>query len=155
MNATVDVNPSAPARAEDFQVASVGGRVIVNGPPPKHGGAYIVRSESGAIAEIEPGGQGFVADAPGLIEILSDDADDPIATAYVAPMPWARKTSQGKRVAIPLAPGHYRVTVWHPILPGASQDVEVGPGQMTSVTLAFGVNSLPQQAPQHRQTSTR
>jgi hypothetical protein len=143
MNATVDVDPSVPARAEDFQVASVGGRIVVNGPPPKHGGSYIVRSESGAVAEVPGGGQGYVASAPGLVEILSDDADDPIATAYVAPTSWARKTTHGKRVAFPLAPGRYRVTVWHPILPGASQEVEVAPGAMSNVTLTFGVNSLP------------
>jgi len=145
MNAVVEVDPAKPARAEDFQVASVGGRVSLSGPPPKSGKAYIIRTGSGALAEVAPGGQGYAATAPGLVEILSDDADDPLATAYVTPTPWARKTTQGQRVAIPLPPGRYRVTVWHPILPGGSQDVEVAPGstKMSPLTLTFGVNSLP------------
>jgi hypothetical protein len=35
------------------------------------------------------------------------------------------------------------VTVWHPILPGGSQDVEVAADRMSPLTLTFGVNSLP------------
>jgi hypothetical protein len=145
MNAVVEVDPAKPARAEDFQVASVGGRISLSGPPPKSGKAYIVRTESGALAEVAPGGQGYAAGAPGLVEVLSDDSDDPLATAYVAPTAWARKTAQGQRVAMPLPPARYRVTVWHPILPGGSQDTEVpaAAGPMTPLTLTFGVNSLP------------
>ena len=147
MNAVVEVDPAKPARAEDFQVASVGGRISLDGPPPKSGKGYIIRTESGALAELAPGGgasgPGYAATGPGLVEILSDDSDDPVGTAYVTPTPWARKTTQGQRVAIPLPPGRYRVTVWHPILPGGSQDVEVGAGQMSPLTLTFGVNSLP------------
>ncbi len=145
MSATVDIDAVRPARAEDFQVASVGGRVVVNGPPPRSGKGYIIRTEAGTLSEVSPGGAGYVATAPGLVEILSDDADVPLATAYVAPTSWARKVGQGQRVAFPLPPGRYRVTVWQPILPGGSQDIEIAPGQqqMSPVTLTVGVNSLP------------
>ena len=143
MNAVVEIDLAKPARAEDFRVASVGGRVSLSGPPPKSGKAYILRTESGALAEVAPGGRGYLAATPGLVEVLSDDSDDPLATAYVAPTPWARKTAQGQRVAIPLPAGRYRVTVWHPILPGGSQDVEVSGDRMSPMTLTFGVNSLP------------
>jgi hypothetical protein len=142
MNAVVEVDPAKPARAEDFQVASVGGQLSLNGLSPKSG-KYIIRTESGALADLAPGEHGYTATTPGLIEILSDESDDPVATAYVTPTPWARKTTQGQRVAIPLPPGRYRVTVWHPILPGGSRDVEVGADRMSPLTLTFGVNSLP------------
>ena len=143
MNASVQVDPAKPARAEEFQVASVGGHVVLSGPPPKNGKAYVIRTEAGALAEVAPGGPGYAATTPGLVEVLSDDSEDPLATAYVTPTSWARKTTQGQRVAIPLPPGRYRVTVWHPILPGGSQDVEVAAGKMSPLTLTFGVNSLP------------
>lgn len=143
MNTSVQVDPGKPARAEEFAVVSVGGHVVLNGPPPKSGRAYVIRTEAGALAEVAPGGPGYAATAPGLVEILSDDSDDPLATAYVTPTPWARKTTQGQRVAIPLPPGRYRVTVWHPILPGGSQDVEVFADKMSPLTLTFGVNALP------------
>jgi hypothetical protein len=144
MNAEVEVDPARLARVEDFGVASVGGRIVLKGPPPRTGKAYLIRTESGVLAEASPGGQGYPATAPGLVEILSEESDEPLATAYVAPTSWARKATQGQRVAIPLPPGRYRVTVWHPILPGGSREVEVAPDRMSPLTLTFGVNTLPQ-----------
>ena len=101
--------------------------------------------------EIVPGGaaaQAFDARVPrGPVEVLRDrdDDDEPLAYVYLAPSPLVRVARGGERVTFaPLTPGKYRVTTWHPILPGSSKIVDVAPARMSKLTVTVGVNSLPE-----------
>ena len=98
--------------------------------------------------EIVSGGaaaQAFdVAGSRGPVEVLRDQDDEPLAYVYLSPSPLVRVARGGERVTFaPLPPGKYRVTTWHPILPGSSEVVEVAPGKLSKLTLTVGVNSLP------------
>jgi hypothetical protein len=143
LNATVDARHDASRHLADVRVASVGGRVVIRGVS-RDGPAYVVRTEDGAVTEVDPADPVYVPARPGPLEILRDDRDEPIARVYVAPTPWARRMRGGERVTFrPLPPGTYTVTAWHPILPGSSRRVEVTPGPLVKTTLTVGVNALP------------
>jgi hypothetical protein len=126
----------------NVNLASVGGRVTLNGPQTS--GSYLLRTDSGQLIDVPADKPVYVPAKPGMVEILGDESDDPVATIFVSPTPWAKKTvaPQGATFA-PLPEGKYRVTAWHPILPGSSQVVDVGPGALSKLTLTVGVNSLP------------
>ena len=118
-----------------------------NGSKPQ---TVLIRSALGVDPlEIVPGGaaaQAFDARVPrGPVEVLRDQDDEPLAYVYLSPSPLVRVARGGERVTFaPLTPGKYRVTTWHPILPGSSKVVDVGPGKMSKLTLTVGVNSLPE-----------
>jgi hypothetical protein len=141
LNATVNVSSDKAANPDDFnvEVASVGGTISLAGSS----GAYILRTQAGDVMDAKPG-QPVSASKPGLIEIISDSSDDVVGRVYVTPTSRARKAVNGQRVSFaPLPPGQYRVSTWHPILPGTSQVVDVAEGKMSTLTLTVGVNALP------------
>lgn len=86
----------------------------------------------------------FSPRAPGLIEVLTDSSDDPVAIVYVAPTNHVQRVTSGKAAVFNnLPPGRYRVSCWHPRLPGASADVILVADILTETTLTVSVNLLP------------
>ena len=143
LGASVDARHDASRHLSDVRVASVGGRVVFRGVA-RDGPACVVRTEDGEVTEIDPADPVYVPGRPGLLEVLRDDRDEPIARVYVAPTPWARRIRGGERVTFrPLPPGAYTVAAWHPLLPGSSRRVDVTPGPLVKTTLTVGVNALP------------
>jgi hypothetical protein len=139
LDAVVDVSPRPTPGFEHLGVASVGGRVTVRGPAR----TYVLRTGDGDLTEVAAQSPVFTPSKAGYVQILSDDADDPVGAFYVTPTAWAKKAKNGERVTFPLPPGSYRVSTWHPILPGSSQVVDVEPGKASNLSLTVGVNSLP------------
>ncbi|MCK6484277.1 MAG: hypothetical protein HUU22_10075 [Phycisphaerae bacterium] len=80
---------------------------------------------------------------PGVVEVLLDSRNEPLARVYVAPSPWVRRARGGQSVVFAdLPPGAYRAACWHPRLPGTEQNVQLRADQLTRVTLVVGVDAL-------------
>ena len=145
LSAAVDLRTAKRAEMEDVYVASVGGRVTFAGVPAK-GPPYVVRTEAGDLTDLAAGGPAFVPTRPGLVEVLGEYGEV-VAQVYVVPTPWARKLRTGERATFaPLPPGRYRVSTWHPVLPGSSEVVAVAAGPLVKLTLTVGVHALPKPA---------
>ena len=126
----------------NVDLASVGGSVKLNGP--QKSGTYLLRTSSRELIDVPVREPVFVPKKSGVVEVLANDRDDVIATVFVSPTPWAKKvTSNQPARFVSLPPGRYRVTAWHPILPGSSAIVDVAPEKLSKLTLTVGVNSLP------------
>jgi hypothetical protein len=142
LGAVLNLRNAKSAEMEDVFVASVGGRVVLGGvtrqSPP-----FVLRREDGELADVDPRDPVFVPDRAGLVEVLNDYGVV-VAQVYVTPTPRTRKLRSGERATFaPLPPGTYRVSTWHPVLPGSSKVVEVAPGPLVKLTLPVGVNALP------------
>jgi hypothetical protein len=126
----------------NVDLASVGGRVKLNGP--QKSGTYLLRTSAGELIDVPVREPIFEPKKPGIVEVLANDSDAAVATIFVSPTAWAKKAVSGQPANFaPLPPGRYRVTAWHPVLPGSSQIVDVGPEKLSKLTLTVGVNSLP------------
>ncbi len=140
IDASVDLHSGSASAPEDFTLASVGGQLTITAAP---GSKYVLHTSKGDFTDV-PSGAPITLTEPGLVEVISDTRDEPQAFVYVAPTSWAKKARGGERVTFaPLPPGNYRVTTWHPILPGMTQTVQVSADQLSKVTLTVSVNSLP------------
>lgn len=142
LNARVNLDSKGRDNFEHVHLASVGGRILFGGTAARQGG-FILRTEGGDVLDLPPV---FVPSDPGLVEVLPayGEGEEAVALIYVAPTPRARKVRHGERVTFaPLPPGSYRVSTWHPVLPGSSEVVEVTPGPLVKLTLTVGVNALP------------
>lgn len=124
----------------------VGGRVVLKNIA-KSPQTVLLRGPAGELTEMRVGASAQMehsAGKPGLLEVIRDEDDEPIANVYVAPTPLVRVGRGGQSVTFaPLPPGTYAVTAWHPILPGATTTVTVSEGQTAKAALTVGVNSLP------------
>ena len=82
--------------------------------------------------------------APGVIEVLSESATEPISRLYATPSPWLRTMRSSETACISgLPPGNYRIACWHERLPGSQQVITLSPGKRSKVTLVVSVNLLP------------
>lgn len=80
---------------------------------------------------------------PGVVEVLLDSRNEPLARVYVAPSPWVRRARGDQSVVFAdVAPGAYRASCWHPRLPGMEQNVMLRADQLARVTLVVGVDAL-------------
>jgi hypothetical protein len=98
---------------------------------------------------LEPGKiAGTSLELSGLLEIVADTSDLPIARFYIAPKnSVAILAVSGKPVDLtPLTPGKYRITCWHPRLPGSSQEIDIPADKLTQITLTVSVNNLSKSA---------
>jgi hypothetical protein len=97
-------------------------------------------------APLQPGqASSFETKSEGLIEVLADPSQPPVATIYAAPSKYAARARSGKTVVFKdVPPGAYQAVAWHPRLPGSTANVgEVAAGQVKRATLQLGVNDLP------------
>jgi hypothetical protein len=147
-DATFEVKAKAD-RDPPVQATSVGGtvRVVNRSDRPQ---AVFLRSEAGQVwdvGDIAPGAEaGAAVPAAGPAEVVAegDEDDTVIGLVYAAPSGWVQRAASGTRVSFSVPPGRYVAHCWHPRLPGASQPVEATPGKLAKVTLAVGVNALPE-----------
>ena len=124
----------------------VGGRIVLRNIG-KSSQTVLLRGPAGELAEYQVPASGQAEHAAvkaGLIEVIRDEDEDPIANVYVAPTPLVRVARGGEQVTFsPVVPGKYTVNAWHPILPGSTTTVDVPEGQTAKATLTVGVNALP------------
>ena len=64
------------------------------------------------------------------------------STVFVAPGPHAVISEAGHFTLANLAPGHWRIGVWHPRFPCSMREVELAPDAVQSVTLEIGVGEI-------------
>ena len=141
----IDVD-SAKKNPPMSKPVSVGQKVILRNRSSRPASIYSVCDGNDFnLGQLAPGQQGeYIVKSAGLIEVLSDDSSEPVASFYAAPTQWVAMThSHGNVDFSNLRPGKYNIVTWHPRLPGTSQPIELAPDQNASVTVTVGVNSLP------------
>lgn len=141
---TLDVKPGGAAGA--IVPASVGQKLTFRNAAAQPTSLYSV--SDGNVFDVRSVPAGGTADytvrSPGLIEVLSDPAKDPVLRIYAAPSRFLAATRSGKSVAfVDVPPGAYTVVAWHPRLPSAQAAVNLAAGQTERTTLKIGVNALP------------
>jgi hypothetical protein len=87
----------------------------------------------------------YTVRSEGLIELLSNPAEPPIAQVYAAPSPFVARTRSGKGVSFnDVPPGSYRVMSWHPRLPSSSTNLDLQPDKVSETTITVGVDAMRQ-----------
>lgn len=77
---------------------------------------------------------------PGLIEIMAESSDDPIARVFVAPTPWVQLAKSGDDITFEgLPPTKCKVTTWHPRLPGTTHEVALKDNKRTKIEATVGM----------------
>ncbi len=142
---TVNVDSTKPAKGITA-VVSVGQTISFNntGAIPVH--LYCVSDGNNFSHPTQPAqaSSQYCVKSPGLLEILTDSLEDPLATIYAAPAPWARLTQAGQTIEFrDVPPGQYRIVSWHPRLPGHETIITLTPDQTTHATVKVTVNGLP------------
>jgi hypothetical protein len=143
--AIVDINPGK-GPAPMSKPVSVGQRVILRNRSSRPQSFYSVSDGNDFnLGTLGPGQEGaYVVKNAGLIEVLSEQSQDAVASFYAAPTQWVAMTHSHASVDFSdIPPGTYRVVSWHPRLPGTEQTIELAPDQTTAVTVTVGVNALP------------
>jgi hypothetical protein len=141
------VDVRAGKEADRIFVAAVGQPVVIHNADSEPVTLYSV--SDGNDFDLPPLSPGAVASfqpkSEGLVEILADPSQPPVATIYAAPTKWAARAQSGKKVVFTdVPPGSYQAVAWHPRLPGSTANVgEVSAGQVKHATLQLGVNDLP------------
>lgn len=80
----------------------------------------------------------------GLINVLCESRDEPIALVYVAPTRWVERARSGSKVVFTdLPPGAYHVGCWQRRLPGSHTDVTTIADRIAQVVVSVSVNTLP------------
>jgi hypothetical protein len=97
------------------------------------------------LGSLAPGGvAAYKVRGPGLIEVLTDSIEQPIATIYAAPSRWVALAHAGETIDFQnLPPGEYRVVSWHPRLPGSQTTATLRANEVGTASIKVGVNSLP------------
>ena len=141
---TIDVNPGTTAGA--VIPVSVGQKLTF-----RHAGAHgtpLYSVSEGNEFDVKTLAAGKTADytvqSPGLIEVLTDPAKDPVLRLYAAPSRFVTATRSGKSVDFTdVPPGSYTAVAWHPRLPSGQTAVTLTADQAARATLKVGVNALP------------
>jgi hypothetical protein len=135
---------------DDVHAATVGQDIVFRNRGEQSVSLYSVSDDNDfELPPIPPGGEArYTARAEGMIEVLADPSDPPVAVLYAAPNQWVSRTRSGGRVVFKdVAPGSYEAVAWHPRLPGRSTPVHLEPGAVARVKLDVGVNGLPEEQP--------
>jgi hypothetical protein len=138
----LDLDPSKPS--DDVSVATVGQKILFKNSSQRPLNAYSVSDGNEFELTIAPAGSSeYIARGEGLVEVLADPAQPPIAQIYVVPSRWVARVHSGEKVTFDhLPPGKYQAFAWHPRLPGASIALDVAKGEPARGTLKIGVNNL-------------
>jgi hypothetical protein len=142
----VPVEISTGKSGDDLHVAGVGEIITFHNSGTKALNLYSVSDGNDFdLGSVPAGGSAvYVAKSPGLIEVLTDGSEDPLARIYVAPSSLVRLTHAGATLDFPnLAPGKYEVHSWHPRLPGRDISVLLQADHITDASIKVGVNELP------------
>lgn len=141
----IDINPSHPASGISA-VTSVGATVVFRNTSGRPQTIYSVSDGNEFDRESVPAGgrASYTVRSTGRIDVLTDASPDPAAELYAAPVANVRLTHAGETIDfVDLPPGTYRLSSWHPRLPGTQTGVVLSPGQVTDAAIKVGVNSLP------------
>ena len=139
------VTIAARVHPDDVRAASVGQELVFRNDGPEVVSLYSVSDDNDFdLPEIPPGGEArYTVRAAGMIEVLADPSDPPVAVVYAVGSPWVARTRSGGRVVFrDVSPGAYEAVSWHPRLPGSTAPVSLPPGGVTRVALNVGVNVL-------------
>jgi hypothetical protein len=145
---TLDV--AASIHPDDVHAATVGQEIVFRNRGKDAVSLYSVSDDNDFdLPAIPPGGEArYTAREAGMIEVLADPSDPPVAMVYVVSSPWVTRTRSGGHVVFKdVAPGSYEASAWHPRLPGKSTPVTLTPGAVARVELNVGVNVLAEQQP--------
>jgi hypothetical protein len=145
---TVDVNARKPA-ASVTAAASVGQQLVLRNAGPQPANVYSVSDGNDFdLGTLATGASAtYTVRSPGLIEVLTDAAKDPIAQVYAAPSPWVKVGRSGQSIDFTdLPPGPCKVVSWHPRLPGYETQLTLAPDQSATTSIKVGVNALPKVA---------
>jgi hypothetical protein len=141
----VDVDPAHPYKT--IHAVSVGQRVALRNHSDRAVTFYSVSDGNDfELPPLKPGESAEVeARSEGLIEVLSDPSQPPVALIYAAPSQYVARAQSGKKVIFnDVAPGSYQAIAWHPRIPGATTQLgQVAAGETKRATLQLGVNDLP------------
>lgn len=143
----VDVTDHPPADGK-LSAVGVGHNLVLTNRSGRTISVYSVSDgndfDLGALA---PGAEGWYAvRSPGLIEVLAESVEQPIARIYAAPTPSVTVTHSGGAVTfVGLQPGPYRIHSWHLRLPGTETTVELFANRVQDASISVGVNALPKE----------
>lgn len=140
----------ARVHPDDVRAAAVGQEIVFRNRGAQAVSLYSVSDDNDFdLPEIPPGGEGrYIVRAAGMIEVLADPSDPPVATVYAVPSPWVARTRSGGRVVFnDVTPGFYEAMSWHPRLPGSTALVTLAPGAVARAELNVGVNVLAEDQP--------
>ena len=141
---------SAHSHSDDVQAVTIGQDIVFRNRGAEAVSLYSVSDDNDFdLPAIPPGGEArYTARAAGMIEVLGDPADPPVAMVYVVPSQWVTRTRSGGHVIFKnVAPGSYEANVWHPRLPGMTSPIALTPGAVARVELNVGVNVLAEEQP--------
>ena len=144
----VEITPGV--HPDDVRAASVGQEIVFRNRGAQAVSLYSVSDDNDFdLPGIPPGGEArYTVRAAGMIEVLADPSDPPVATVYAVDSPWVARTRSGKRVVFnDVTPGSYEAVSWHPRLPGSTAPLTLAPGGVTRVALNVGVNVLAEDQP--------
>ena len=145
---TVEV--TGATHPDDVRAASVGQELVFRNRGPEALSLYSVSDDNDFdLPEIPAGGEArYTVRAAGMIEVLADPADPPVALVYAVESAWVARTRSGGRVVFgDVPPGSYEAVSWHPRLPGSTAPLTLAPGGVTRVALNVGVNALAEDQP--------
>ena len=90
-----------------------------------------------------------IIETTGLLEVMSEAHDHPIARIFAVHQPWVKVTRSGKKVLFNnVFPGEYHVRTWHPRLPGGTASVTLTPNNLSTASVGVGVDRLAQKPQQ-------
>ena len=139
----VQIDPAKTS--DDVRAASVGQEIVFHNRGNTPASLYSVSDDNDFESlAIDSGGSGrYTVRAPGLIEVLADPSQPPVAVIYAVPTPWVACTCAGESVVFrDVPPGAYQALSWHPRLPGKSASLSLAPDQVTRSTLDVGVKNI-------------
>ena len=141
---------AARVHPDDVQPAAVGQALVLRNRGDEAVSLYSVSDDNDFdLPDVPPGGEArYTVRAAGMIEVLADPADPPVATVYAAPSPWVARTRSGGRVVFnDVTPGSYVAACWHPRLPGSTAPLDLARGSVARAKLKVGVNVLAEDQP--------
>ncbi len=129
--------------SSNIRAASVGQPVALVNDSLKPLSMYSVSDGNEFDLQIAPKSTGtFLPKSEGLIEILVDPSQPPVALVYAAPTPWVKAVQSGQTISFDVPSGRYTVHSWHPRLPASETHVSAVDDKVTDCTIEVGVNAL-------------
>ena len=142
----IDVPDWITADPAPLRVTGVGGELRVRNTRDRPATVFSVSDGNEFnLRDIAPRAQArHQVTSAGLIELMCEGADLPLARVFVAPTPWVRLThGDATLIFDKLPPGEWEAVCWHPRLPGSRRPVTLAADHQEWVELCVGVRDLP------------